>query len=62
MVEGSIPLRAGATRLMIRKGELDVAEFKIGERPKLKVAWTEKTVTRKGKYVLRQLLERPQAQ
>lgn len=53
VVEGSIPLRAGAQRLAIRKGEFNVAELKIGERPKIEVAWSEKTVTRKGKYILR---------
>ena len=53
VVEGSIPLRAGAQRLRIRKGGLDVVELKIGERPTLKVAWTETAVTREGKYVLR---------
>ena len=53
VVEGSIALHPGATGLAIRKGGLDVIKFKIGERPNLKVSWSKKTVTRKGKYVLR---------
>jgi hypothetical protein len=53
VLEGSVPLRAGAKAIAVRRNGIDVARLEVGSRPELKLVWSEGSVKRSGKYTLR---------